>query len=157
LRLVSNVPIAAVIEGETAPTVKEPDGGQKVEYTINSTGEPIDLSVTPGTGVNQKATTFPASYLNAENPQDVRLSPARLLVPWATIVPSVPKVPPRLPTELVGGNPERGRVIFYGEQARCASCHAIGGKGGNVGPELGHQFERPPAEVYRDITDPGLW
>ena len=58
---------------------------------------------------------------------------------------------------MAGGDPARGESVFFGEQARCSACHAIGGKGGNVGPDLGHQFERPPAEVYRDIADPGAW
>jgi putative heme-binding domain-containing protein len=65
--------------------------------------------------------------------------------------------PPRLPTGMVGGDPIRGRSIFFGPQAKCSACHAVAGKGATVGPDLGHQFERPPAEVYRDIADPGLW
>lgn len=40
---------------------------------------------------------------------------------------------------LYGGSAERGRHIFYRhEGAQCTRCHAIGGRGGDVGPELTH-------------------
>ncbi|GAB3168889.1 c-type cytochrome [Telluribacter humicola] len=35
-----------------------------------------------------------------------------------------------------GGNPERGRRVFYSNQAVCSSCHAIQGRGGDLGPDL---------------------
>jgi len=157
LRLVSNVPIEAVIGGETVAGVNDPEGGQKLDRSLESTGEPVDLTVKLPTGVGPHPTTFRASYSRDENPKDVRLAHERLLVPWAATVPPVSTELPRLPTELVGGDPSKGRSIFFGEQARCSACHAIGGKGGDVGPELGHQFERPPAQVYRDIAEPGFW
>jgi putative heme-binding domain-containing protein len=157
LRLVSSGPIEAVIGGEEAKPVNQPQGGQIVEQTLESSGEPIDLTVTLPTGVGSKPTTFRASYSRAGEPKDIRLSHARLLIPWATTNPLIPSQPPQLPNGMAGGDPARGESVFFGAQARCSSCHAIGGKGGNVGPELGHQFERPSAEVYRDIADPGIW
>jgi mono/diheme cytochrome c family protein len=38
-------------------------------------------------------------------------------------------------TQVVPGTPERGRTRFADRQ--CASCHAVGGQGGRVGPDLG--------------------
>jgi quinoprotein glucose dehydrogenase len=39
---------------------------------------------------------------------------------------------------LVGGDAERGKKIFHErEDVACLRCHAIKGKGGNVGPDLG--------------------
>ena len=38
---------------------------------------------------------------------------------------------------LDGGNLERGRDLFFGNKAACAACHALNGKGGTIGPELG--------------------
>jgi putative heme-binding domain-containing protein len=157
VRLVSNGGIQAVIGGETAAAVNLPDGGQKVEHPVNSTGEPIDLTVTLRTGAGQQPTTFRASYSRQENPKDIRLAHERLIVPWASTNPPAPSEPPLLPAGMAGGDPARGEAIFFGEQARCSACHSVGGKGGDVGPELGHQFERPSAEVYRDIADPGVW
>ena len=37
--------------------------------------------------------------------------------------------------QVIPGTPERGEKLFRDKQ--CAGCHAIGGKGGKVGPELG--------------------
>jgi putative heme-binding domain-containing protein len=157
LRFVSNVAITALVGGENAVAVDQPEGGQKVEFPVNYTGEPIDLVVTLRTGVKHKPTTFRASYFKEETPKDIRLAHERLLVPWATTNPPLPTEPPLLPPGMAGGDPSRGEAIFFGAQAKCSSCHAFAGKGGNVGPELGHQFERPSAEVYRDIADPGVW
>ena len=38
--------------------------------------------------------------------------------------------------QVVPGTPERGEKLF--RDKHCAACHTIGGKGGKVGPELGH-------------------
>jgi putative heme-binding domain-containing protein len=35
-----------------------------------------------------------------------------------------------------GGNAERGRRVFYSAYATCAACHAIDGRGGDLGPDL---------------------
>lgn len=37
--------------------------------------------------------------------------------------------------QVVPGTPERGEKLFA--ERHCASCHAVGGKGGRVGPDLG--------------------
>jgi putative heme-binding domain-containing protein len=37
---------------------------------------------------------------------------------------------------LVGGDPDRGRVLFFGSKASCSACHRIGFQGGNIGPNL---------------------
>ncbi len=41
---------------------------------------------------------------------------------------------------VVPGSPERGWRVF---QAKCIQCHAVGGKGGKVGPELGPDRDLP--------------
>ena len=40
-----------------------------------------------------------------------------------------------LPT-LAAGDVRRGQLVFHSEKAACYSCHAIGYRGGNVGPDL---------------------
>jgi putative membrane-bound dehydrogenase-like protein len=40
-----------------------------------------------------------------------------------------------LPT-MSSGDIRRGQVVFHSEKAACFSCHAIGYRGGNVGPDL---------------------
>ena len=40
-----------------------------------------------------------------------------------------------LPT-MSAGDIRRGQLVFHSEKAACYSCHAIGYRGGNVGPDL---------------------
>jgi putative heme-binding domain-containing protein len=37
---------------------------------------------------------------------------------------------------LSGGRPEQGRKVFSGSKVACATCHRIGGAGGQIGPDL---------------------
>ena len=37
---------------------------------------------------------------------------------------------------LDGGDVGRGRAVFFGQKAVCGTCHTIGAKGGNLGPDL---------------------
>lgn len=37
---------------------------------------------------------------------------------------------------LAGGDPERGRALFFGAKASCSACHRIGEEGGHIGPNL---------------------
>jgi putative heme-binding domain-containing protein len=37
---------------------------------------------------------------------------------------------------LDGGDPARGRAVFFGAKAACASCYRVGDSGGRVGPDL---------------------
>ncbi len=41
-----------------------------------------------------------------------------------------------LEKDLPGGDPARGRQVFLGPRAGCTACHAAGGFGGRVGPDL---------------------
>jgi nitric oxide reductase subunit C len=44
----------------------------------------------------------------------------------------------------VVGIPEKGAALFFGEK-HCSSCHAVNGKGGHVGPDLGTIHPGRPA------------
>lgn len=35
-----------------------------------------------------------------------------------------------------GGDPARGRRVFFSAQATCSTCHAVQGRGGDLGPDL---------------------
>ena len=37
---------------------------------------------------------------------------------------------------LAGGDPARGRAVFFGNKVACATCHRVGADGGQVGPDL---------------------
>jgi len=56
--------------------------------------------------------------------------------------------------ELAGGDFERGRSLFFGEQLKCATCHRIRGEGGVLGPDLSNLVSRDAASVLRDIKEP---
>jgi cytochrome c oxidase cbb3-type subunit III len=54
----------------------------------------------------------------------------------------------------VPGNPERGRVLFFGK-ARCSECHMIAGEGGFIGSDLtGYGKQHSPDVVRSAILDP---
>jgi putative heme-binding domain-containing protein len=57
---------------------------------------------------------------------------------------------------LAGGNAERGERIFYGnEAAQCIRCHAVGGNGVNVGPDLaniGNTLDRE--QLLQSLIEP---
>jgi putative membrane-bound dehydrogenase-like protein len=36
----------------------------------------------------------------------------------------------------MGGDPVRGRFVFFSREALCSACHAVEGRGGDLGPEL---------------------
>jgi putative membrane-bound dehydrogenase-like protein len=57
---------------------------------------------------------------------------ARLTQRDASLVERFLELEPRLGAGDVG----RGRRIFFGETAACSTCHAIGEKGGELGPDL---------------------
>jgi len=74
--------------------------------------------------------TLPASSFAREAAYRQQLSlafagaqPAKPPASWETVLAT-------------GGNAERGRRVFYSVQASCASCHAVGGRGGDLGPAL---------------------
>ena len=41
-----------------------------------------------------------------------------------------------LMTKISSGDVRRGQLVFHSEKAACYTCHAIGYRGGNVGPDL---------------------
>ena len=81
----------------------------------------------------------------------------RAFMPWA-IEPSKHQetVALKPPPELDGGSWAKGRKEFFGEQAGCAKCHSIHGKGETIGPDLSNLIHRDYASVLRDITLPSF-
>ena len=55
----------------------------------------------------------------------------------------------------LGGDAERGRRIFFGEKAKCHSCHSHSGRGTDLGPDLTAiriKYERP--QVLDAVLNP---
>lgn len=56
--------------------------------------------------------------------------------------------------ELVGGRWGQGRKLFHDQRTMCSKCHAIGGQGSTIGPDLSHLVQRDYTSVLRDIVEP---
>jgi mono/diheme cytochrome c family protein len=75
-----------------------------------------------------------AAAMKAKGLTRPTLQPAELLDIIAYIV-SVAKEPGGETAQVIPGTPEQGEKLFA--ERRCATCHAVNGKGGGVGPDLG--------------------
>ena len=54
-------------------------------------------------------------------------------------------------------DPEKGELIFRKAEVNCTSCHAIGGAGGRIGPDLSSLGTSSPAEtIIRSVLYPNL-
>ncbi|MBI2926291.1 MAG: ThuA domain-containing protein [Verrucomicrobia bacterium] len=112
-----------------------------------------DLTVTLATDEKRWA-DLDSSYHTAANPRERPIPLDWLFVPWAP--DAVPKATAvnTPPPELAGGDWQRGKELFFSEQAQCSKCHTMRGEGGRVGPDLSNLIHRDAASVARDITEP---
>ena len=114
-------------------------------------GEWLPLAISLETG---DSTALDLTWFTQEDPRPRALPLKRILLPWANLERSDDEFATRVIPELVGGDWARGRALFHGAQARCSSCHKLGGRGGEVGPDLSNLIHRDYASVYRDIHTP---
>ena len=148
----SNSAFEAAFGSESAKSAEGEGGSNRASLKVESTGDAAEFSVAlttgPKGGPRLRATA-------AAMGQAARaLSRADFVLPWAPATPS-PAAESEVPAGLlVGGDPRAGEVVFRGEQAKCATCHAVGGQGGAVGPELSGLAGRDRAWVYRNIVEP---
>ena len=57
-----------------------------------------------------------------------------------------PELTQRIIGDLAKANPARGETIYRREELQCIKCHAIGGAGGSVGPDLASLGASSPAD-----------
>ena len=109
--------------------------------------EPIEISLETGPTEPRLA----ATWNTADDPRPRPFPVRRFLLPWAKAKKggAEPETPRTIP-ELAGGNWLRGRQLYFGK-ANCHSCHAVGGQGGPIGPDLSNLVHRDYASVVRDI------
>ncbi|WP_165226992.1 c-type cytochrome [Aquisphaera insulae] len=128
---------------------------QRVEWTVESTGDPLPLSATVATGRAGKPTSVRLLYRSEADPAAKVLPRASQLLPWTPPALPAPADPPPVPFNLAGGDRARGEAIFYSKEARCADCHKIRGRGGDIGPDLSEiGGRRTPAQIHRSIAEP---
>ena len=110
----------------------------------------LPFEVTIATGAVEA--NLDVSWFTAEDSRPRPLPLRRVLLPWAKPYVAVALVK-RTP-ELEGGDWERGRKVFFGDQASCFKCHQIGAEGGTIGANLSNLIYRDYASVWRDISEP---
>jgi putative heme-binding domain-containing protein len=129
------------------------DVGTEVRLTIKpKQGEPVPIEVTLE---SRGQPSLSVTYTTSEDSRPRALPLRRFLLPWASLTrPTEESEEARDRPELKGGDWARGRTVFHGEQSRCASCHRVRGRGGDIGPDLSNLVHRDYLSVARDIHTP---
>lgn len=135
--------------------------GSVVEFSSTSDLLP-SITLTLKTGKQVPSDAQPAKpqsvsgvrLVGAPNARELSLN--RFLLPFAetTLEDSSPQK--REIPELAGGSWGRGRRVFFSEEAACAKCHVMHGRGGAIGPDLSNLIHRDYASVLRDVTQPSF-
>ncbi len=120
--------------------------------------DPVDVVVAMQTGDGD----FPQLTVSVQTNDDSSLRPLQLhrfILPWVdvhTTSDATTLAAPVKIAELEGGSWARGRKIFRSEAASCFKCHAVGGLGARIGPDLMNLVHRDYASVMRDVTNPSF-
>jgi putative heme-binding domain-containing protein len=155
------------------------DGTNSIRFTNSRFDEPIRWAVEPEetesnrpsnrSAVSQRSQPLLVSaevpcaydagprghfYFVSGNGSELRSPPlATFVLPWAP-VHSAQLIAPPARANLAGGDYERGRSLFFGDQLKCSTCHRLRGEGGLIGPDLSNLASRDAASVLRDIKEP---
>jgi putative heme-binding domain-containing protein len=133
----------------------EPIQAGNATFSVRSQGEPLYLSFAVETGRAGRSLSIRAEYESDAVGSRKKLERDRLFIPWAPFVATPPPEPASQGTpSLTAGDPRRGEALFFGEQARCSQCHAIGGRGGTSGPDLTDVGRKGRDQIYRSIAAP---
>ncbi|MEW4567844.1 hypothetical protein AB1L88_08250 [Tautonia sp. JC769] len=133
------------------------DANHLAEGVVEPFGEPVELYLVVPTGPEWDG-RLPELTVSIQGEGDDGPRPigqSDQILPWAPAPIEAPAELPELPGELAGGDATRGETVFFGEQGKCADCHRIGDRGGQVGPDLSDIGTRhSTAELYREIEAP---
>lgn len=123
--------------------------GKLVQFskTIDPAAPWQDLKIAISTPVEHLEVTFHTALDETERPVAV----TRFHMPFTGA--GMETVTKGLPPQLVGGDRERGKALYFGK-ATCFTCHQFGGEGEAVGPDLSNSMHRDYDALLRDITDP---
>lgn len=157
LTIESNAAITECFSGEGEPEngVEETEGGgSRAVFSIADASAPLFLSLTVKTGGAGALPAIRARFMAEGGGKTGELTRDRLILPWAVpVAPPVEDAEITIPN-LAGGDPERGKTVFYSDEALCSRCHAFEGKGGTVGPDVKEMRAKSPEELYRSIAAP---
>jgi putative heme-binding domain-containing protein len=148
----SAAPLAVKAPGVSGSSGGSDGGRHSVRLTVApKERQPIALEIALTTGGDAD---LRISWTTREDATPRALPLRRILLPWATLERPKDDFARREVPELKGGDWARGRVLFYGERARCSACHQVRGRGGEIGPDLSNLVHRDYASVHRDVHTP---
>ena len=78
----------------------------------------------------------------------------QLFVPWAPAPLPPAADDAAAPMRRIAGDVAHGEQLFFGQEAKCGTCHAVRGKGAKFAPDLGNLAHRDQTSVLRDIREP---
>jgi putative heme-binding domain-containing protein len=152
----SNVPVEVRCAAAETKVLADADGMRRVSVTVTpAEGAPLPLEIIAPTGSEGMAITV--TFSTREDPRPRAMPLRRFLLPWASPKPedaAATEVAKAEMPQLKGGSWTRGREVFFGEQAGCAKCHRVGGRGSDLGPDLSNLVHRDYDSVLRDIREP---
>jgi putative heme-binding domain-containing protein len=152
LEIASPGPIVVKTPGMSGSSGDDDGGRHRVRIIVTpKERQPIPLEITLATGGD---TRLEIAWTTREDSRPRALPSRRMLLPWATLERRKDEFVRREIPELKGGDWSRGRELFYGEVAKCSTCHKVRGRGGDIGPNLSNLTHRDYASVYRDIHTP---
>ncbi len=137
---------------------KASDGDNVVQLTCSGDStELIDLEIKL---VKSTATAIQLN-VSVHTAEDLRARPLplnRFFMPWVKSkdASELKDEKPMKIAEIEGGNWGLGRRVFHSEVAGCFKCHANGGIGAKIGPDLFNLIHRDYASVLRDIVNPSF-
>jgi putative heme-binding domain-containing protein len=114
-------------------------------------GTLLPIEITLETGADS---TLEITWTTQEDKRPRSLPLRRILLPWAVMKRPQETTSERTIPELKDGSWTRGREVFFSEQAQCAKCHKVRGRGGEIGPDLSNLIHRDYESVLRDIREP---
>jgi len=142
----------SAIDHEPPPEDVTVTAGGKVAFTGRAAATAV---------LHQRRSTPGSSAVHFTTNEDSRPRPLalrRFILPWADTAAKAlgRELVAVRPPELEGGSWARGRAEFFSEQAACAKCHVVHGRGGDIGPDLSNLVHRDYASVLRDIENPSF-
>lgn len=124
------------------------------ERAFESFGEPVELVLRLDA---EHARGLPRIEVFARvgDGPPIALTAGSMLLPWAPVALGGAEEPTTIADSLRGGDVGRGEAIFFGEQAKCSTCHRVGDRGEAIGPDLSKIGAKYEAGVlFREVENP---
>lgn len=128
------------------------DGEIRITTTSReSTWWPMEITLATG----GDAPALAVAWHTSEDARPRALPLRRFLLPFAARPADAEQASAaRTIPEIAGGDWQRGREVFTGQQAVCSACHQVRGEGGLIGPDLSNLVHRDYASVMKDTVQP---